>query len=196
MPRKARIERKTKETNIKISINLDGKGDYKINTSIPFLDHMLSLMAKHGHIDIHIQAKGDIEIDYHHLVEDIGIVLGEAIKKALGQKLQIRRYGESLTPMDESLAQIAIDLSGRPYLVYKVKLPRDSSLRGAGMSVFEDFFRALTNHAGMNLHIILHYGRDPHHILESIFKGFGRALRTAIEIHPKTKGVPSTKGTF
>ncbi len=194
--RKAKIERKTKETDIKISLNLDGKGGYKINTSIPFLDHMLSLMAKHGHLDINIDATGDIEVDYHHLVEDVGIVLGEAIKKALGEKQMIRRYGEALTPMDESLAQVALDLSGRPYLIYKVKLPKDSSMGGYGMSIFEDFFRALSNHAGMNLHIILHYGRDPHHILEAIFKGFGRALMDAVEILPKTKGVPSTKGAL
>jgi len=192
--RKATVARKTKETDIKVSINLDGKGDYKINTSIPFIDHMLSLMVKHGHIDINIEAKGDIEVDYHHLIEDIGIVIGEAIKKALGEKQMIRRYGEALTPMDESLAEIAIDLSGRPYLVYKVKPPREDALRDVGMSIFEDFFRALSNHAGMNLHIILHYGRDPHHILEAIFKGFGRAMCRAVEIHPKTKGVPSTKG--
>jgi imidazoleglycerol-phosphate dehydratase len=197
MPRKANIARKTKETNIKMSINLDGKGDYKINTSIPFVDHMLSLMSKHGHIDLHVEAKGDIEVDYHHLMEDIGIVLGDAIKKALGEKLQIRRYGEAITPMDESLAQVVIDLSGRAYLVYKVRLSKETaSVKNLGVSLFEDFFRAMTNHAGMNLHIILHYGRDPHHIFEAIFKGLGRALRAAAEIHPKTKGVPSTKGTL
>jgi imidazoleglycerol-phosphate dehydratase len=197
MPRKATITRKTKETNIKLSINLDGTGVYKANTSIPFVDHMLSLMSKHGHIDLNVEAKGDIEVDYHHLMEDIGIVLGEAIKKALGEKLQIRRYGEALTPMDESLAQVVIDLSGRAYLVYKVRLSKETALiQNLGVSLFEDFFRAVSNHAGMNLHIILHYGRDPHHIIEAIFKGFGRALRSAAEIHPKTKGVPSTKGTL
>ena len=197
MPRKATITRKTKETNIKLSINLDGTGVYKANTSIPFVDHMLSLMSKHGHIDLNVEAKGDIEVDYHHLMEDIGIVLGEAIKKALGEKLQIRRYGEALTPMDESLAQVVIDLSGRAYLVYKVRLNKETTLiQNLGVSLFEDFFRAMTNHAGMNLHIILHYGRDPHHIFEAIFKGLGRALRTASEIHPKAKGVPSTKGTL
>ena len=197
MPRKASISRKTKETNIKLNINLDGKGDYKINTSIPFVDHMLSLMSKHGHIDLNVEAKGDIEVDYHHLMEDIGIVLGEAIKKALGEKLQIRRYGEALTPMDESLAQVVVDLSGRPYLVYKVRLSKSNMLiQNLGVSLFEDFFRAVSNNAGMNLHIILHYGRDPHHIFEAIFKGLGRALRTASEIHPKAKGVPSTKGTL
>lgn len=197
MPRKAAVSRKTKETDIKVTLNLDGRGNYKINTSVPFVDHMLSLMTKHGHLDLNIQAKGDIEIDYHHLLEDLGIVLGEAIRKALGEKLQIRRYGEALTPMDESLAQVAIDLSGRPYLVYKVRLPRGGTqIMNLGVSLFEDFFRALSNNAGMNLHIILQYGRDPHHIIEAIFKGFGRALRSAVEIHARTKGVPSTKGTL
>ncbi|MCK5287005.1 MAG: imidazoleglycerol-phosphate dehydratase HisB [Thermodesulfovibrionia bacterium] len=197
MPRKAMNKRKTRETDIKVSINLDGRGNYKINTSIPFVDHVLSLMSKHGHIDLNIEAQGDTEVDYHHTMEDIGIVLGDALKKALGEKLMIRRYGEALTPMDESLAQVAIDLSGRPYLVYKVKPPKGSSLiKNLQASLFEDFFRALTNHAGMNVHIILHYGRDLHHIFEAIFKGFGRALRTAVEVHPKTKGVPSTKGTL
>ncbi len=197
MPRKAKVERKTKETNIKIALNIDGKGNSKINTPIPFVDHMLSLMSKHGHIDLNIEAKGDIKIDYHHLMEDIGIVLGDVIKKALGKKLMIRRYGESLTPMDESLVQVAVDLSGRPYLVYKIKLPKGNIIiRKLELPLFEDFFRALSNHAGINLHVILLYGRDPHHIFEAIFKGFGRALRTAVEIHPKTKGVPSTKGTL
>lgn len=197
MQRKARVVRKTKETDIKININLDGKGNYNINTSIPFVDHMLSLMSKHGHIDLDVQAKGDIEVDYHHLMEDVGIVLGEAINKALGNKLQIRRYGEAMTPMDESLAQVVIDLSGRPYLIYKVTTPKDSAqIQSLGVSLFEDFFRALSNNAGMNLHILLQYGRDPHHIFEAIFKGLGRALRSAVEIHPKTKGVPSTKGTL
>ncbi len=197
MPRKATVSRKTKETDIKIHINLDGKGDYKINTSIPFVDHMLSLMSKHGHLDLDVQAKGDIEVDYHHLMEDVGIVLGDAINKALGKKLQIRRYGEAVTPMDESLAQVVIDLSGRPYLVYKVRTPKGSTqIQSLAVSLFEDFFRALSNNAGINLHINLHYGRDPHHIFEAIFKGFGRALRSAVEIHPKVKGVLSTKGTL
>lgn len=197
MQRKAKVTRKTKETDITINIDLDGKGDYKVNTSIPFLDHMLSLMSKHGHLDLEVKAKGDIEVDYHHLMEDIGIVLGEAVKKALGKKLQIRRYGEAMTPMDESLAQVVIDLSGRPYLVYKVKIPRGGAqIQDLGISLFEDFFRSLSNNAGMNLHIILNYGRDPHHIFEAIFKGLGRALRSAVEIHPRAKGVPSTKGTL
>lgn len=197
MARKAKVERKTKETSIKVSINLDGKGTYKVNTSIPFIDHMLSLMSKHGHLDLNVEAKGDIDVDYHHLIEDLGIVLGKAIKDALGKKQGIRRYGESLTPMDESLAQVAIDLSGRPYLVYKVKLPRAGrQIKDIDVSLFEDFFRSVSNNAGMNLHIILTYGRDLHHIFEAIFKGFGRALQHAVAIHPGTKGVPSTKGTL
>jgi imidazoleglycerol-phosphate dehydratase len=196
MVRKAKVTRKTSETNITVSINLDGKGNYKIDTSVPFIDHMLNLMAKHGHIDLEVKAKGDIEIDFHHLMEDLGIVLGEAIKKALGQKLRIRRYGETMTPMDESLVQVVIDLSGRPYLVYKVKTKGSLLIQNLGISLFEDFFRSLSNSAGINLHILLHYGRDPHHIIEAIFKGFGRALRTATEIHPHATGVPSTKGTL
>ncbi len=197
MPRKAAVARKTTETDIRISLNLDGRGDYRIDTSIPFVDHMLSLMSRHGHMDLDVQARGDIEIDYHHLMEDLGIVLGEALKKALGEKLRIRRYGEALTPMDESLAQVAVDLSGRPFLVYKVRVPRGSvQIQNMGVSLFEDFFRSLTNNAGMNLHILLHYGRDPHHIFEAIFKGFGRALQSAAEIRPGGRGVPSTKGTL
>jgi imidazoleglycerol-phosphate dehydratase len=197
MARRAKVERKTKETNIKASIDLDGKGKYKVNTSVPFIDHMLSLMAKHGHLDLNVTAKGDIDVDYHHLIEDLGLVLGEAIKDALGKKLGIRRYGECLTPMDESLAQVAIDLSGRPYLVYNVKLPRGGrKIKDIDISLFEDFFRSVSNTAGMNLHINLVYGRDLHHIFEAIFKGFGRALQEAVMKHPRTKGVPSTKGTL
>ena len=196
MARKAKVTRKTNETNITVTINLDGKGDYKIDTSVPFIDHMLNLMSKHGHFDLNVHARGDIEIDFHHLMEDLGIVLGEAIKKALGEKMRIRRYGETMTPMDESLAQVVIDLSGRPYLVYKVKTKGSLLIQNLGISLFEDFFRSLSNSAGINLHILLHYGRDPHHIIEAIFKGFGRALRTATEIHPHATGVPSTKGTL
>jgi imidazoleglycerol-phosphate dehydratase len=191
--RKTRVERKTKETDISISINLDGKGKNAINTSIPFLDHMLGLLSFHSKIDLDIRASGDIEIDYHHLMEDLGIVLGEAIRKALGGKEGIRRYGSAVIPMDESLAQVVIDLSGRPYLVYKVKQPR-VTLRGLEFSLFEDFFRSLTNHAMMNLHVVVSYGRDLHHIFEAIFKAFGRALREAVSTDPKMKGLPSTKG--
>lgn len=191
--RKARVERKTKETDISININLDGKGRYNINTSIPFLDHMLGLFSFHSRIDLDIKASGDTEIDYHHLMEDLGITLGEALKKALGDKDRIRRYGEATIPMDESLAQVVIDLSGRPYMVYRVKPPK-GTLRGLEVSLFEDFFRSLTNHAMINLHIIVKYGRDLHHIYEAIFKAFGKSLMEAVSLEPKMKGLPSTKG--
>ncbi|MGD0885276.1 MAG: imidazoleglycerol-phosphate dehydratase HisB [Thermodesulfovibrionales bacterium] len=191
--RKVKVERKTKETDISLSMNLDGKGKHVIETSIPFLDHMLSLFSFHSQIDLDIRASGDIEIDYHHLMEDLGIVFGEAIKKALGDKGGIRRYGNATVPMDESVGQVVIDLSGRPYLVYKVKQPR-GSLRGLEVSLFEDFFRSVTNHAMMNLHIIVSYGRDLHHIFEAIFKAFGRSLREAVSVDPTMKGLPSTKG--
>ncbi len=191
--RKAKVERKTKETDISLSMNLDGKGMYRINTSIPFLDHMLSLLSFHSRIDLDVRATGDIEIDYHHLMEDLGIVFGEALKRTLGDKGGIRRYGNATIPMDESLAQVVIDLSGRPYMVYKAKQPR-GSLRGLEVSLFEDFFRSLSNHAMMNLHIIVTYGRDVHHILEAIFKAFGKALREAVSFDSAIKGLPSTKG--
>ena len=191
--RTAKIERKTKETDISITLNLDGKGNHMVRTSIPFLDHMLSLFSLHSRIDIDIRASGDIEVDYHHLMEDLGIVFGEAIKKALGDKEGITRYGHALIPMDESLAQVVIDLGGRPYLVYKMKQPR-GSLSGLEVSLFQEFFRAMTNHAMMNFHIRVHYGTNLHHIFEAIFKGFGRALRQAVSLDPKMKGLPSTKG--
>jgi len=193
--RTAQVKRKTKETDIAITINIDGKGDSSISTSIPFLDHMLTLFSFHGKIDSNIKAKGDIEIDYHHLIEDIGITLGEAIKKALGDKKGIKRYGEATVPMDESLSQVVIDLSGRPYLAYKAKLPK-GRLKDLDSSLFEDFFMALSNHAMMNLHIIVQYGRDLHHIFESIFKAFAKALNDASSIDKKIKGIPTTKGRF
>lgn len=191
--RKSNVERKTKETDISLSINLDGKGKHKTETSIPFLDHMLSLLSFHSQIDLDVKASGDTEVDYHHLMEDIGIVLGEAIKKALSNKEGIRRYGNATVPMDESLAQVVMDLSGRPYLVYKVEQPL-GSLRGLEVSLFEDFFRAVANNAMMNLHVIVSYGRDLHHIVEAIFKAFGRSLREAVSLDPGMKGLPSTKG--
>ncbi|HWR57700.1 MAG TPA: imidazoleglycerol-phosphate dehydratase HisB [Thermodesulfovibrionales bacterium] len=191
--RKAKVARKTKETDISISLNLDGKGEHSINTSIPFLDHMLALLSFHSKIDLEIKASGDIEIDYHHLMEDLGIVFGEAIRKALGEKTGIRRYGNATVPMDESLAQVIIDLSGRPYLVYKVKQPK-VTVRGLEFSLFEDFFRSVTNNAMMNLHVIVAYGRDLHHIFEAVFKAFGRSLREAVSHDPSMKGLPSTKG--
>ena len=192
--RKISVERKTKETDIRIEINLDGAGRYAIATSIPFLDHMLSLMSKHGLIDLKIKAKGDIEIDDHHTVEDTGIVLGKAIKQALGDMRGIRRYGQASVPMDESLAAVNFDMSGRPYLVYKVEFPKKSRPKDFDPDLVEDFLQAFVSHSGTTLHVSVPYGRNTHHIIEAIFKALGRALRQAVEIDPRVKGVPSTKG--
>jgi imidazoleglycerol-phosphate dehydratase len=194
MARKTTIDRKTKETDIKISLNLDGTGVYSIKTSVPFMDHMLSAVARHGFFDLTIKAKGDIEIDDHHTVEDLGIAFGQALKKALGDSKGIRRYGDATVPMDETLAQVAMDLSGRPFLAYQVDLPKKYKLKDFDPGLVEDFFQSVANHAGMNLHIRLHYGRDVHHILEGIFKAFGRALDQATSLDPRIKGVLSTKG--
>lgn len=191
--RETTVDRKTKETDISVTIDLDGKGHCDVSTSIPFLDHMLNLFGFHGLFDLKIRATGDIEIDYHHLMEDLGITMGEALKKVLGDKKAIVRYGVAMIPMDECLAQVVLDLSGRPYLIYNVE-PQSASVRGLEISLFEDFFRAFTNHAMVNLHITLQYGRDLHHIYEAIFKAFGRALREAVSLDPRMKGVPTTKG--
>ncbi len=194
MPRTATIDRKTKETDIKISLNLDGRGAYSIRCGVPFMDHMFSHIAKHGFFDLTIRAKGDTHIDDHHTVEDLGIAFGQAIKKALGASRGIRRYGEATVPMDETLAQVALDVSGRPYLVYGVELPKKYKLKDFDPGLAEDFFRSVANHAGMNLHIRLLYGRDVHHMLEAVFKAFGRALDQATSMDPRVKGVLSTKG--
>ena len=194
MARKASIERKTKETNIRISLDLDGKGEYSIKTSVPFMDHMFSHIAKHGFFDLTVKAKGDTHIDDHHTVEDLGIAFGQALKKALGDSKGIRRYGEATVPMDETLAQVTMDLSGRPYLVYQVDLPKKYKLKDFDPGLAEDFFRSVANHAGMNLHINLLYGRDVHHMLEGIFKAFGRALDQATTVDSRIRGVLSTKG--
>lgn len=194
MARKAIIERKTRETDIKISLNLDGRGIYRIKTSVPFMDHMFSHIAKHGFFDLEVKAAGDTHIDDHHTVEDLGIVFGQALKKALGDSEGIRRYGEAAVPMDETLAQVVLDLSGRPYLVYQVELPKKYRLKDFDPGLAEDFFRSVVNHSGMNLHVRLLYGRDVHHMLEAVFKAFGRALDQATMIDPRVKGVLSTKG--
>jgi imidazoleglycerol-phosphate dehydratase len=192
--RKAKIERKTKETHIKIELGIEGSGKYSIDTSIPFLDHMLSLMCKHGLLDLKIRAKGDIDIDHHHTVEDTGIVLGKVLKQALGDMKGISRYGQASVPMDESLAAVSLDISGRPYLVYKVEFPKKSKLKDFDPDLIEDFLQAFSSHAGITLHIVVPHGRNTHHIIEAIFKALGRALRQAATIDPGVKGVPSTKG--
>ena len=194
MTREATIDRKTKETDIKLTLNLDGKGISGINTGIPFLDHMLNLTAAHGFLDLEITARGDTEVDYHHTVEDLGICLGMAIKQALGEKSGIKRYGEATVPMDEALARIVIDIANRPFLAYKV--PSKDHLAGNfDITLMKEFFRALVNYSGITMHVDLFSGEDAHHIAESIFKAFGRALDRAIGIDNRLEGsVLSTKG--
>jgi len=194
MFRKAQVIRKTKETDIILNLNLDGKGVYDIRTSIPFLDHMLSLFARHGLFDLKIKAKGDIEIDYHHTVEDIGICLGDALKKALGTKAGIKRYGNATVPMDEAVASAAIDISDRPYLVYKAALPKKSRIKNFDADLVEDFLQAVVSRSGITLHVTAPYGRNIHHIIEAVFKAIARALSDAVRLDPRIKGVMSTKG--
>ncbi len=193
--RKTTVSRKTKETDITVSINLDGTGDYKIDTPFPFLTHMLSAFSKHGFFDVEIKAKGDIEIDEHHTVEDLGIVLGEALAKSWGDKIGIRRFGTAVIPLDEALSEVVVDLSGRPYLVYNVKNAR-KKIKDFDCGLIEHFFRSLVDQCKINLHINLRYGKDQHHILETVFKAFGRALDQAIQIDPRQSGVASTKGSL
>ncbi len=193
--RKIKLSRKTAETDITLSLNLDGSGKYKIATTIPFLDHMLSLFSKHSYIDLEIKATGDTDVDFHHLTEDLGITLGEAIKKALGDKSGIARYGNFLLPMDEALSYVAIDLGGRPYLSYGVKFKREYSAGRGGFdySLIEEFFRAVASSGAMNIHIKNRAGSNNHHIAESVFKGFAKALGQAVKIEKKRIGIPSTK---
>lgn len=193
MSRTATIERVTKETRIRLSIGLDGSGSGKICSSVPFLDHMLDLFARHGLFDLEIEAQGDIDIDFHHTVEDIGIVLGQAFRQALGDKQGIRRYGQATVPMDETLASVATDLSGRPYLAYHVALPK-VKIGDFDVELAREFFQALTNNLGANLHINVMYGDNVHHILEACFKATARALDMASQLDPRISGVLSTKG--
>ncbi len=193
--RKVKIERNTKETQISANLNLDGCGEYKIETPFPFLSHMLSGFTKHGLFDLTLIAKGDTDIDDHHTVEDMGLVLGDAILKALGEKGNVTRFGYASIPLDEALAQVTVDLSGRPYLVYNVSLPR-RKIKMFDLDLIGHFFRSLSDRSKITLHINLLYGKDPHHILEAIFKAFGRALHQATRLNPQLKGVASTKGTL
>lgn len=191
--RNGAVTRETKETQIAIQVDLDGSGKYQVETPFPFLNHMLSAFAKHGYFDLTVKAKGDVEIDDHHTVEDIGIVLGEALAKAWGEKRGIRRFGHASIPLDEALAEVTVDLSGRPYLVFQARMPK-KRIKDFDTDLIEHFFRAVVDQCKINLHIELRYGKDPHHILEAIFKGFGRALDEATQIDPRLKGVASTKG--
>jgi len=193
--RRAQISRKTLETDISLSINIDGKGEGKIETGIGFFDHMLNLFTKHGLLDMDLKAVGDLHVDCHHTVEDVGIVLGQAISKALGDKKSIKRYGMSYVPMDEALAMVVLDLGGRPYLVFDVAYGSER-VGNMDTEMVEEFFRAVSVNAGMNLHVKMLYGSNSHHIIEAIFKAFGRALDEAARIDDRIEGVMSTKGTI
>ena len=195
MARTASIERRTGETQVSIDINLDGQGAVRIETGVGFLDHMLHLMARHGCFDLKAVAKGDLHIDSHHTVEDVGLTLGQALKQALGDKAGIRRYGHAIVPMDETLATVAVDLSGRPFLAWKAQIP-NVMLGVFPAELGEEFFRAFSNSAQMNLHAIVHHGSNTHHQLEALFKATGRALRMACEFDPGAPGIPSTKGVL
>ena len=191
--RAAEIRRKTKETDIVVKLVLDGEGKGSINSGVPFFDHMLDLFARHGLFDLTVRARGDLAVDFHHTVEDIGICLGEAVQKALGRKKGIRRYGEATVPMDEALASVCVDVSGRSSLIYRPRA-RQIKIGDFNIGLIKAFFNAFCDRASLTLHVNCFYGEDVHHKIEAIFKAFGRALRQAVEIDPRAKGVPSTKG--
>lgn len=196
MSREAVIDRATSETKIKTRLSVDGKGVSRISSGIPFFDHMLTLFTRHGLFDLELDAKGDIEVDFHHTVEDTGIALGQALTKALGDKAGIRRYGFAYIPMDEALVRVVIDLSGRPYLVYNA--PQGVEAIGGNFSfqLVEEFLRAFCVNGGMNLHVEILYGRDAHHMAEGVFKALARALDVATQVDPRVEGIPSTKGVL
>ncbi len=196
MTRSADVKRDTKETQIKVSINLDGSGKADLNIGLPFLEHMLEQIARHGMFDLSIEANGDLEIDAHHTVEDVGITLGQALTEALGDKRGIRRYAHAYVPLDEALSRVVIDCSGRPGLEYHAEYPR-ARVGDFDVDLIYEFFQGLVNHAMLTVHIDSIRGRNAHHIAETIFKAFGRALRAAVELDPKQEGViPSTKGSL
>ena len=194
--RQASVDRSTKETQIAVALNLDGKGDAALNVGVPFLEHMLDQVARHGMFDLSIMAQGDLEIDAHHTVEDVGISLGQAFKQALGDKRGIRRYGHAYVPLDEALSRVALDFSGRPGLDYHVEYPR-ARVGEFDVDLLREFFQGFVNHAMVTLHVDNLRGRNTHHIAETIFKAFGRALRAAVEPDPRMEGIlPSTKGSL
>ncbi|HZZ27200.1 MAG TPA: imidazoleglycerol-phosphate dehydratase HisB [Pirellulales bacterium] len=195
MSRTATIDRKTAETQIRVELNLDGTGASTIATGVGFFDHMLTLLAKHAAFDLSVQAQGDLHVDQHHTVEDVGIALGQALKQALGDKAGIRRYGHFTLPMEETLVTSAVDLSGRYALVFQAPIPA-RKIGQFDSELVEDFWQAVAANALMNLHVILHHGRNSHHISEAVFKATARALRMAVEPDPRMPGVPSTKGTL
>ena len=193
--RKADVQRKTNETDIRLSIQLEGEGQYEVSTGVPFLDHMLELFARHGFFNLRVQASGDIAIDDHHTVEDVGLALGQALREALGDKHGIRRFGAASVPLDEALVECVVDLSGRPFLAYNLDI-RQERVGNFSTELVHDFFLALTNQVGMNLHLNMTQGRNPHHIIEASFKAFARALSSAVEHDPRVQGVLSTKGSL
>jgi imidazoleglycerol-phosphate dehydratase len=195
MGRKAEVERKTKETEIVVALDIDGSGEAEIDTGMPFFNHMLEIVAQHGLFDLRIRAKGDLEIDYHHTVEDIGLALGQAFKEGLGGKEGISRFGEASVPLDETLARVVVDISGRPHLTYNVKI-RPGRVGTFDTDLPHEFFQAFANQLGMNLHIDLVRGENPHHIIEASFKAFARALERATRVDPRIRGVLSTKGSL
>ncbi len=195
MPRTSQIHRQTTETKIDLAVDLDGTGRAELATGIGFFDHMLTLLAKHSLFDLKLQAQGDLHVDPHHTVEDVGICLGKALNQALGDKAGVRRYGCFSLPMDETLVTAAIDLSGRSCFVWRAEIPR-GKLGDFDTELAEDFWQAVATNALMNLHVMVHYGRNTHHLIEAIFKATARALRQAVELDPRMPGVPSTKGTL
>jgi len=193
MARQSQIQRRTAETQIDLVLDLDGSGQAEVRTGVGFFDHMLQLLARHALFDLRVQAQGDLTVDAHHTVEDVGICLGRALAEALGEKAGIRRFGHALVPMDETLVTAAVDLSGRAFLVWQVTLPR-VQLGQFDSELAQDFWQAVVQHAAMNLHVLCHYGRNAHHIVEAVFKAVAHALRDAVEFDPRSAGVPSTKG--
>jgi imidazoleglycerol-phosphate dehydratase len=193
--RSASVERKTKETEINVQLVIDGSGEYEISTGIAFFDHMLESFTRHGAFDLRLTAKGDLEVDTHHTIEDVGITLGQAFREALGSAAGIRRYGSISLPMAESKLEVALDISNRPYLVYRVEL-ENARIGNFDATLTEDFLYAFSQNAGIDLHVELAYGKNPHHVVEAIFKGLARALRTAAEIDARVKGLPTVKGAL
>jgi imidazoleglycerol-phosphate dehydratase len=193
--RTATVKRTTKETDITLALGVDGRGSYEVSTGVAFLDHMLELFARHGFFDLRVRAAGDLQVDYHHTVEDVGLVLGQAVREALGDKAGIRRFGEATVPLDEALVQTVVDLSGRPFLVYDVTL-KQQKIGQFDVELIHDFLLALVNQAGMNLHVRMLSGRNPHHVVEATFKGLARALDLATQRDGRVAGVLSTKGTL
>lgn len=194
--RQARVERKTRETEVVVQLNLDGSGAAKVQTPIPFFSHMLEAWAKHGLMDLAVEASGDVEVDIHHTVEDVAIVLGQTLRRALGDKKGIVRYGTAFVPMDETLVQASVDLSGRPFLVFSVPVAR-TRVSNFDMDMLQEFFRAFAFNAEITLHVTMHYGHNLHHIAEAVFKSVGRCLAEATRINPRIADVlPSTKGTL